>query len=307
MERQREPVRDESATEIETASSPVVRDSRMARRRFLKRTGQITGGLLGYSLLVEPSIPFVTCVEIPISNLPPAFDGFRIAVLSDLHLHPLFPAWRLTPAFSAVMQEKPDLITLLGDYTNYGLPDSQHYVAECAAAASVLSAAAGVYAIFGNHDYLEPPHTPSPAAWRAANITSLQDQSAEIWHKQERLFLVGLASALMRPTSPFQCLHLTPKDATRIILWHEPDRAAESAHSGASLQLSGHTHGGQVRLPLVGPLYLPTMGKKYASGLYQVNQMPLYVTRGVGVLPPFVRFCCPPEVTLITLRYPHAS
>ena len=290
---------------IEAPYPPLVKpDLRLRRRRFLKRAAQITGGLAAYSLLLEPSVPFVSRVEIPLVNLPPAFDGFRIALLSDLHLHPLFPAWRLTPAFSAAMREKPDLIALLGDYTNYGLQDSQRYVAECAeAAGSALSAPAGVYAVFGNHDYPEVPHNPPLSPWQQAKIAPLHDGSEEIWHKNERLFLVGLPSALMRPTSPLPWLRRIPKDAPSIVLWHEPDRAEESAHAGASLQLSGHTHGGQVCLPLIGPLYLPSLGKKFASGLYSVGKMPLYVTRGVGVLPPFVRFCCPPEVTIITLRH----
>lgn len=116
------------------------------------------------------------------------------------------------------------------------------------------------------------------------------------------MYLVGLRSFLQRPVDPAATLARTPVDSVRIVLWHEPDRAIECAAAGASLQLSGHTHGGQVVLPLIGPPVLPSGGRKYPSGLYQVEEMPLYVTRGVGLLNPRIRWNCPPEVTLITLR-----
>jgi len=96
-----------------------------------------------------------------------------------------------------------------------------------------------------------------------------------------------------------------PTGATVVLLAHEPDYADEVAADGrVSLQLSGHSHGGQVRLPFIGPPFLPYLGRKYPAGLYRVGEMWLYVNRGVGLVRPAVRFNCRPEVTLLRLRQP---
>jgi hypothetical protein len=277
---------------------------RLARRTFLRRLGWGVGGLAGYGLLLEPSIPLVSHLTISLAELPPAFDGFTIAALSDMHIQRFFPAIRLQPAISAVQRAKPDMIVLLGDYTN----SPNRHLDSCTAALSELTAPQGVYAIFGNHDYPDPPHNPPLLGWKDAKIQTIIEDVTEVWKGNERIFLIGLHSAICRPTAPADLLRRTPDGSTRIVLWHEPDWAFMSAAAGASLQLSGHTHGGQVCIPGKGPILLPSLGRKYPSGLYQVGEgerpspMPLYVTRGIGVLPPYVRFCCPPEVTFITLR-----
>lgn len=278
-------------------------ERRKRRRRFLSGLGWTIGGLVGYGLFGEPNLPRVEHVTVPLPNLPPTFDGFRIALLSDLHVQPLFPTSRLGPAFDAVRRENPDLILLLGDYTNNSLKEWRQYQEECAAACAALKAPSGVFASFGNHDYdeqdgIEPP----PRPWKESGIHPLNDEVTEVSRGGERIFLVGLKSALMRPTTPARHLPFLPKDATKIVMWHEPDKAHETAEWGGSLQLSGHTHGGQVRIPFGGPILLPALGRLYSSGLYYAHGMPLYVTRGVGVLAPYIRFCCPPEVTLMTLR-----
>ena len=240
-------------------------------------------------------------VTVPIADLPPAFDGFRIAQLTDLHVQPGFPRERLRPAIELAMAERPDLIALTGDYVYDKAGHLYQYLEEVAATLSVLKAPYGTFAIFGNHDFPEPPADPPDAPWRAAGIRVLNDAVAEIKRGGTSLFLVGLRSFIKRPVDVAATLRLAPPDAVRIVLWHEPDRAHECAEAGASLQLSGHTHGGQVVLPVLGPPVLPPGGRIYPAGLNRVGEMPLYVSRGVGVLPPRLRLNCPPEVTLLTL------
>jgi uncharacterized protein len=301
--RLREMQKNSTPPDLDAAEAARREERRRSRRRFLRAAGWTLGGLVGYGLLVEPNLPVVERVTVPLPNLPPAFDGFRIALLSDLHVQPLFPASRLAPAFDAARRERPDMILLLGDYTNDALPDSRVHIEACAAACRELKAPSGVYATFGNHDYPENPALqPDLAPWESAGIHTLNDAVAEVSHRGERIFLVGLMSALQRPTSPERYLPFLPKDATKIVLWHEPDRAEETARWGGSLQLSGHTHGGQVRIPGGGPILLPALGRRYPAGLYHAREMPLYVTRGVGVLFPYVRVACPPEVTVLTLK-----
>lgn len=257
-----------------------------------------------YAAAWEPYHPRVERVDIAIKNLPPAFDGFRIVQLSDLHIQPAFPASRLAPALTLVKNEKPDLMVLTGDYVWDQADHPGNYMKACAEACRSLTdwARHGVFAIFGNHDYPEPPDEPPVHFWHDAGIQTLQDAVVPLTQNGDTIYLAGLRSFIARPVSPADVLAQTPDDSVRIVLWHEPDRAEECARLGASLQLSGHTHGGQIRLPFVGPPLLPHGGRLYPMGLYEVAGMPLYVTRGVGMLMPWMRFCCPPEVTVLTLR-----
>jgi hypothetical protein len=277
-----------------------------ARRRLLKRVGGgaalASGGTAAYGVFVEPFHPVLERVAVSIDDLPPAFDGLRIAQLTDLHIQPGFPVGALAPALEIVKRERPDVIVLTGDYANDRVPGRDRYVAECAGALKDLHAPLGVWATFGNHDFPDPPADPDPGPWRAAGIRLLNDEAAPLKRGGDELWLVGLRSSISRPVSPGKVLRLASPRAVKIVLWHEPDRARETATEGGALQLSGHTHGGQVVIPGIGPPVLPVGGRLYPSGLFRVQGMPLYVSRGVGLLPPRLRLNCPPEVTLLTLR-----
>jgi len=203
-----------------------------------------------------------------------------------------------------VESARPDLIVLTGDYQYDHSPTRDAEMRECISALRGLARMAplGVFAVYGNHDYPTPPSQPDESLWRAVGITTLRNATTEIWRGGERLFLIGLDSAIARPASPYPLTARLPRHTCSVALWHEPDRALETAMSGVALQLSGHTHGGQVVLPFVGPPILPPFGRLYPSGLFQVRGMALYVSRGVGLLPPLVRVNCPSEVSLLTLR-----
>jgi predicted MPP superfamily phosphohydrolase len=97
-----------------------------------------------------------------------------------------------------------------------------------------------------------------------------------------------------------QALRGVPSHGFKLLLSHAPDIAESAAHAGIHVQLSGHTHGGHLRLPLLGPFTLPRYGKRYVIGEYQVDGLTLYVSRGLGGAP--LRLLCPPEATIITLR-----
>jgi predicted MPP superfamily phosphohydrolase len=279
---------------------------RPSRRQLLRGLGAgivgLGAGTVAYSAGFEPFHPVVERVDIPIVGLPRAFEGFRIAQLSDLHVQPGFGADALVPALKLAQAETPDLFAITGDYINDDAPDPDDHMHACARALAGLKAPSGVFATFGNHDYPPPPADPSPLPWAAAGIRTLSDEVVPIHRGSDSIYLVGLRSFTKRPVAPAEILRLAPPRATKIVLWHEPDRAEECALGGAALQLSGHTHGGQVVLPWIGPPLLPAGGRKYPSGLFTVAGMPLYVTRGVGLLNPRLRLNCPPEVTLLTLR-----
>ena len=281
---------------------------RLTRRRLLRGgigggTALLAGGGVAYGALFSPFHPVTERVEISLTGLPPAFDGLRIAQLTDLHVQTGFPADALIPALESVARETPDLIVLTGDYINDRSENNAFHSETCIALLSQLRAPLGVWAVFGNHDYPPPPMDPSSLLWTKAGIRTLSDEVAPLRRHGAEITLVGLRSTIQRPVNPARVLRLAPANAFTIVLWHEPDRAGETAAAGGSLQLSGHTHGGQVVIPGWGPPVLPIGGRLYPAGLYRVGgQMPLYVSRGVGLLPPRVRLNCPPEVTLLTLR-----
>lgn len=277
--------------------------SKIITRRGLAQLLGLTGAgaLAG---LHEPFCPVVVERTLSLASLPAAFHGLRVLHLSDLHLQQAFPAAALQPALALAQTTQPDLLLLTGDYIYDKESGGPKTLAACAELLAPLarSCSLGAFCVFGNHDFPAPPADPDRAPWRAAGIQPLLDEVVPLQKNGKSLYLVGLRSAISRPVTPMAVLAQAPAESCRIVLWHEPDRAEEVRAAGGSLMLSGHTHGGQVVLPGIGPLHLPAQGKRYSAGLYHLGQMPLYVTRGLGVLPPHVRFCCPPEITLLTLH-----
>jgi hypothetical protein len=130
----------------------------------------------------------------------------------------------------------------------------------------------------------------------------LANQSVAIERNGARFWLAGINDALSRTADLAQTLRKVPANEPVVLLAHEPDFADQACHFPIDLQLSGHSHGGQVRLPFLPPLYLPDMAKKYVLGTYQVGPLPLYTNAGLGTVDVAVRLNCPPEVTLLTLR-----
>jgi len=288
--------------------SPSTPGNSASRRELLRRQLQracatLGGGLFAYSAYWEPNRPVLEQVTLPLANWPSAFDNLRVAFLSDLHIQPGFGEDRLAPALALVREARPDLILLGGDYCNDVIPDREEWQARCAEAIKGLTAPLGVFAVFGNHDFPDPPFNPPRGPWNDAGILPLFDESFPLEREGQRVFLVGLCSVIARPYQGTVVMAKLPTDAPKIVLQHEPAYIPENAAAGGILMLSGHTHGGQIVLPGIGAPLLPRLSNGYRAGVYrrESTRMPLYVTRGVGLLPPMLRFSCPPEVTLLTL------
>ncbi len=277
------------------------------RRALARGLGALGGGAL--VALSEPYRPVLTEAEVILPDLPPAFDGLRVLQLSDLHIQRTFPVEALAPALRLAESARPDLLVLTGDYCWDAEMGNAQTLEACASALQSLARTCplGAFCVFGNHDFPPPPADPERGPWEDAGIRPLLDQAVEVRRGNESIWLVGLRSSLVRPVSPMSVLSQVPSRAFKLALWHEPDRAAEAAQAGADLLLCGHTHGGQIVVPGVGPLRLPALGQKFPGGLYRIGNMPLFVTRGLGVLPPRLRFCCPPEVSVLVLRRSPAS
>jgi predicted MPP superfamily phosphohydrolase len=257
-------------------------------------------GALGaaYGFNIEPNQLQVERIAIPLARLPGAFDGITIAQLSDLHLGPYVTEAHVAQAVQMTNALKPDAIVITGDMVN----SSWRYIQPCTDIISKLDAPLGVYAVLGNHDYWVGYLNLMLQSLRKNGITLLRNQAVPLTRGHSTLYLVGIDDLWLELADLRRALSNVPHNACKVALMHEPDFADVSAQAEIDLQLSGHSHGGQVRLPFLGPLVLPKYGEKYPMGLARAGDFTqVYTTRGVGVLPPAIRFNCPPEITLLTL------
>ena len=164
-----------------------------------------------------------------------------------------------------------------------------------------MTAPHGLWAVLGNHDDgTDPKHV--TRALHAENIQVLTNQSEPIERDGARIWLAGVNDVLGGRADLAKTLRLVPVGEAVILLAHEPDFADEAARFPIDLQLSGHSHGGQIRVPLLPPLYLPPMAMKYVWGTYRVGPLALYTTAGLGTIGVPMRLNCPPEITMLTLR-----
>jgi uncharacterized protein len=276
------------------------------RRKFLYYAGAAGAvAIAGDSFLLEPNRPRVIYEEFILARWPERMNGFKIALLSDFHFDANFSIHPLHAAIPLVNDLHPDLIVLTGDFVTLPIIGDESKAAlaaePCAQLLRQMPAPHGAWAVMGNHDYnTDQAHVTS--ALEAVGINVLQNQSAAIEFDGTRFWLAGVNDVLSRTADLPETLHRVPANEAVILLAHEPDFADESSKFPIDLQLSGHSHGGQVRLPLLPPLYLPAMAKKYVWGRYLVGPLPLYTNAGLGTVGVAARLNCPPEITLITLK-----
>lgn len=231
--------------------------------------------------------------RLPLPFWPKHLEGYRIAVLSDLHLQ---GPWSLKQTLRAVriaLAEKPDMIVLAGDIVDRWRADTEGIVLE--ALAPLRDLAGKVVAIPGNHDHYYGDASRLAPVFAELGIVYLRN---DVW-VQDGITWVGIESAFANGSRPADTLaKVETKPA--IVLWHEPDMVTYLP-DGASLMISGHSHGGQFRFPGGFTPKFPHLGRQYTEGFYTKPATPIYVSRGVGVTGPPSRFNCPPEVSLLTL------
>ncbi|MEJ7761194.1 MAG: metallophosphoesterase [Thermomicrobiales bacterium] len=250
---------------------------------------------------VTPYRPRLERLDVPVPADHTALAGMRIAFVTDTHMSPFFSQANLRDAIAPLRQERLDLVLLGGDYAS----ETVRYIDRAMPVLDELAgwARLGIFGVLGNHDEQLGSHKVI-GAFDAHAIPLLRNEARAIPFGGSTLWLVGIDDALVNHHDPDAAFRDVPPGAASLALWHEPDWAEEAAGRGAFLQLSGHTHGGQIRLPGKGALALPPGGRRYEMGSYQIGPMTLYVSRGAGTYRPPLRFRCPPEITLITLVDP---
>ncbi|GAB4439151.1 MAG: hypothetical protein Kow00120_06970 [Anaerolineae bacterium] len=278
----------------------------MSRRGFLRASALGALGLsstaLGgafYTTRVEPEWLNVTRVAFPVPGLPPAFDGYTIAQISDIHLGDWMTPARLRHVIDVVLDLGPDLAVATGDFVTRLTESVRATIAEAFAR---FRGRDGGIAILGNHDHWTHAPTVS-AALVEAGLTLLRNAHHMVEREGAALYIAGVDDVWERHHDLDAALAGVPDHAPVVLLAHEPDFADQAAADGrVHVQLSGHSHGGQVYLPFIGPPILPYLGQKYPRGYYRVGAMHLYTNVGVGMIRPLVRFLNRPEVTLASLH-----
>jgi predicted MPP superfamily phosphohydrolase len=275
------------------------------RRKFIKRAAAIgVGAVAADSILIEPNRPRLVRKEIRLRRWPSRLDGFTIALLSDFHYDPYFSIHPIRSAVEMVSRLRPDLIALTGDFVSaswLGLKVRGAADAEpCAELLAKLRAPLGVWAVLGNHDAVAGGDQVTEAL-NAVTIPTLSNQSVAIERNGARFWLSGVDDVLDGSPDLEGALQGIPSEEAVVLMAHEPDYADDVVEYPVDLQLSGHSHGGQVRIPFLLPLYLPPLARKYISGLFKIRALTLYTSAGIGTVDLPVRWNCPPEVTFITL------
>lgn len=234
-------------------------------------------------------------VEIRIKRLPKKLDGFKIIHLSDTHHSPFTGLEHIKRAVKVANRLKPDMFVLTGDYVSH----ERKYIAPVAAELANLSAKYGVHACLGNHDHWTDADLVTER-FRCEGINVLINEGLRFEAKGASFWLAGVDDYMVGKTDVTAALRGSFPDEMKLLLAHNPIIFREAARWGVDLTLSGHTHGGQIKLRDEDKRILPR--RKLSSGLHRRGDSQVYITRGIGTVVVPMRYRCPPEISLLELR-----
>ena len=268
----------------------------MTRRDFIRSATVVSVGALAgvgaYGVAYERHQIERIVRDLAVRGLPPALDGLRIGMITDVHHSASVPAEDVTRAVMLLKEAAPDIVVLGGDYISFF---DRTFIGPVAELLSPLANAPhGSFAVLGNHD----DEREVPAALSSRGFTVLKDQRTSLTIKGERLDLAGIRFWTRTPREIAGVLNGT--GGTTVLLAHDPRRLVEAAALDVQLVLSGHTHGGQVILPAVGAV----AGRKFPvlAGFATRDNTSIFVSRGVGTVYVPIRISCPPDIAVLTLR-----
>ena len=287
-------------------STPDGKPPRLTRRRFLRRLLRLGAGLTGLAAVTtaygfwEASQIRIRRAVIRLPGLPQPFAGKTIAVLADFHHGPFVGLDFIRQAIRLANALTPDIFALVGDFAHKGTHCAEQ-LPPCLEALSQLAAPLGVFAVPGNHDMQNGGQVYRDAI-RETPLTDLTNRCVRLSAGGESLWLAGLDDLWWGKPDLNAALRGIPEGAAVVLLCHNPDFAEDAPDSRVGLVLSGHTHGGQAYLPVLGSIFLPSKyGNKYRCGLVQGPASQVFVSRGLGEAGVPIRLNCPPEINLLTL------
>ncbi|MFZ4506255.1 MAG: metallophosphoesterase [Fimbriimonas sp.] len=256
--------------------------------------GAVGSAMLVYGSMVEAKRLVVERKTLRLPDWPESLDGFKVALLSDFHLHSGGSFELASQAIALALAEEPDMVAIAGDFVeswkSLTTAELEHVLEP------LLLMQGAVVAVPGNHDHKGHGISALSGVLDRLNIRLLQN---EVW-LHLGVSWVGIDSANANVADPFATMRKV-KHFPAVCLWHEPDLIGWLPQ-GCSLQLSGHSHGGQFIFPGGWAPMHTRNGERYPRGWYPNAPTPLYVSRGIGTTGPPARFLCPPEVAVLTLR-----
>jgi len=271
----------------------------MNRRTFLKYAlfGGTAALVGGYPVVVERNLVQVNHYRIPLADLPPAFNGFTIAHLTDLHLGFLVSEAFIESVVQKTNKLRTDIIVCTGD-----LVHSRNTIREIEKVWPILAkleARDGVYSVLGNHDHWAD--TNRSQYWLERTGQNIRHTCRPVYRGKERILVGGAGDYWEDELQIDKSFSGSDEKECRILLCHNPDSIDTEYKTPLSLVLSGHTHGGQVVIPFYGAPLLPVKNKKYSSGLIATPRTRLFISRGIGWSMCPVRFNCYPEIAVLEL------
>jgi predicted MPP superfamily phosphohydrolase len=255
-------------------------------------------GLIGWTCGIEPRWVDVSHPVVEIAGLPPAADGLRVAVLTDIHHGPWLSRGRVRAIVARTNALQPDVTVILGDVVHR----DRRYIGPVWEELSELRAPLGVYAVLGNHEHWEGAEASREAVARA-DIQNAEGRAIGLVGGTRSLYLVGLGELMETQPSLAEAMREVGLRDVALVITHNPDVFEQQHDPRAQLWLAGHTHGGQVYLPWLFRPWLPSLyGPKYRAGWVARDGCRIYVSRGLGCITPPVRLNCRPELPVIELR-----
>lgn len=252
-----------------------------------------------YAHFIEPNWIDINYVQLNLPHLASEFNGYRIVQITDIHVDRRTKIQHLNRVFRIVNQQKPDLIAITGDFITRR---QIKFISKLTATLGQLSAKDKIVAVLGNHDYWVSA-TKIIEVLEKKNILNLDNKVYTLKRGNSMLHIAGVDDVWVGKDRLDLVLQQLPQEGAAILLAHEPDFADTSTTANRfDLQLSGHSHAGQIRLPFLKPPALPGLGKKYYDGLYKVGEMFQYTNRGIGMTGLHLRFSSRPEITVFELK-----
>jgi len=284
---------------------------KQTRRTFLKRIfgsfltllGLNSGGYL-YAHRIEPSLLDIQEQQIKHPLIPKSFEGIKMVQFSDTHLGFQYNLSQFKKLAAKINDLQPDIILFTGDLMDE--PNKYTEMNNLLPVLEKLHAPLGKYCIFGNHDHGGYGSEIYRNIMETTNFTVLLNESIPIKLKDgSSIYLLGIDDAMLgKPDLPL-ALKKVPNNRFTLLLSHAPDLADTALQYPIHWQISGHSHGGQVKIPFIGALVMPPFAQKYPEGLYSIgeeNPLTLYVNRGIGTTRLPFRFMAKPELTIFTLK-----
>jgi uncharacterized protein len=284
---------------------------KLTKRTFLKRTlgsfltvlGLGSGGYF-YANRIEPNLLDINYQQMQHPFIPRSFDGIKIVQFSDTHLGFQYNLNQFEKLVKKINNLKPDLIFFTGDLIDE--PNKYPEINQLVPILQQLKAPLGQYCIFGNHDHGGYGSDIYRNIMETANFTVLLNESKPIKLKNgSKIYLIGIDDAMLGHPDLKLALDQVPNNMFKLLLSHAPDLAETAVQYQIHWQLSGHSHGGQVKIPFVGALVTPPFARVYTEGLYTIGEsspLTLYVNRGIGTTRLPFRFMARPELTIFTLK-----